>query len=482
VIGRLITVSNRLPFSVIRENGRIRVARSSGGLATGLQPAHEESGGVWIGWPGNLEGLAPDETARVAAELAATNAIPVSIPDAEQRVFYDEISNGVLWPICHDRADQLPLHVQGWDEYESVNRRFAETVVAQYSEGDTIWVHDYHLMRLPRLLREMLPKAPIGFFLHVPFPNPEVFFTLPTRHRLVEGMLGADLIGFHTRRWRGHFTAALRRLFAIEMEEDESVHWKGRRVVLGIHPMGVDADRLAGVATRPEVNSIRMAIRDGGQRILLGVDRLDYSKGISRRLTAFALLLRRYPQWRERVRLIQVGVPSRAGLATYDRVRDEIDGLVGRINGEFSTASWSPLRYLQRAIPEEMLVAMFRAADVMLVTPLRDGMNLVCKEFVASRVDEEGVLLLSEFAGAADELKSALIVNPYDVEAMADAMHAALAMPGSERRRRMRALRTSVIEHDVYAWASSFLQSLDRSAAHGARVFALPLEAVAAHA
>ena len=462
---RIITVSNRLPFTVAVVDGKSEVRRSAGGLATGMRSLHEQGAGVWVGSIGDVEGLSLEAKHEVLEQLRAERAVPVTISSDDQVAFYDEISNGVLWPICHDRLDQLPLHVEGWDVYERVNRQFAEAAAACYRPGDTIWVHDYQLMRVPAMLREMLPDARIGFFLHVPFPNPEVFFALSTRQWLVEGMLGADRIGFHTRRWRGHFTAALRRLLKIEMRADDTVEWHGRRVALGIHPMGIDAERFQGLARAPEVNAVRMGLRTAGQRLLLGVDRLDYSKGLLRRLAAFGLFLRRHPEWHERVHLIQVGVPSRAGIASYDRFREEINALVGRINGEFSSANWSPVRYLHRAIPDDLLVSLFRAADVMLVTPLRDGMNLVCKEFVASRVDEDGVLILSEFAGAADELTDALVVNPYDLGMMADNMQAALTMPGPERRRRMRALRAHVLVNDVYRWAETFLRALGSPAA-----------------
>jgi trehalose 6-phosphate synthase/phosphatase len=458
---RLIIVSNRLPFTIAATDLAPRVKPSSGGLASGMRHLHDHSDTLWIGWSGDLDSLADEAAATMRTELEASRYVHVSIPPEEQRVFYEDISNGVLWPICHDRLDQLPLHIGGWEVYERVNRLFAEAAASQYRTGDTIWVHDYQLMLVPAMLREMLPGARIGFFLHVPFPNPEIFFALPTRQALVEGTLGADLIGFHTRRWRGHFTAALRRLLGVEMDADATIRWRGRQVQLGIHPMGVDAGHIEHVALSSEVNTERIRLRTEGQRLLVGIDRLDYSKGLLRRLSAFADLLRRYPEWHERVRLIQVGVPSRGGIGSYDRFREEINELVGRINGEFSSARWSPVRYLHRSIPESLLVSLFRAADVMLVTPLRDGMNLVCKEFVASRIDEDGVLVLSEFAGAADELTEAVMVNPYDATGMANAMHEALVMPGPERRRRMRILRRQVMSSTVHRWAEGFLEALE---------------------
>ncbi|HVX41800.1 MAG TPA: trehalose-6-phosphate synthase [Gemmatimonadaceae bacterium] len=457
---RLITVSNRLPITVSAGSGGFTVQQSAGGLATGLRGPHQQSEGIWIGWPGEISNLEPERRAELDAKLDARGLYPVEISKDEQRVFYEDISNSVLWPICHDRLDQLPLRVEGWNVYERVNERFADAVVAHYRPGDLIWVHDYHLLRLPLLLRKRLPDARIGFFLHIPFPNPEIFFALSTRSWLVEGMLGADVIGFHTRRWRGHFTAALRRLFHVEMEADATVSWRHRRVALGVFPMGIDAAELAVQAGDQRVSAKRLEFRAGITKLLVGIDRLDYSKGIPRRLLAFERLLREHPEWRERVQLIQVAVPSRGNVGAYRKARAEVDGLVGRINGDLSTPTWSPIRYLYRSVPPTTLLALYRAADVMVVTPVRDGMNLVCKEFVASRVDGDGVLILSEFAGAADELTDALVVNPYDVDGVADALSQALTMPGHERRRRMTALRAQTLEHDVHQWADRFLATL----------------------
>jgi trehalose 6-phosphate synthase/phosphatase len=437
------------------------VHQSVGGLATGLAGPHERSGGLWIGWPGDLSKIPKAQLPRVHEQLADLRTVPIQLSAQEEQVFYGHISNAVLWPLCHDRLDALPLLVEGWDVYERVNARFADAVVANYRPGDLIWVHDYQLFRLPALLRERLPDARIGFFLHIPFPNPEIFFALPTRAWLTEGIMGADVVGFHTRRYRGHFTAVLRRLFGLEMDKDSTVQWNGRRVTLGIFPMSIDSAGFARRAAAPEVSAERLALQQGGQRLLVGIDRLDYSKGIPRRMLALERLLHSHPEWRGRLRLVQVAVPSRGGVGAYRRFRQEVDQLVGRVNGELSTPSWSPVQYLYHTVEDSTLLALYRAADVMLVTPVRDGMNLVSKEFVASRVDEDGVLVLSEFAGSADELREALIVNPYDVDALAETMHQALTMPGAERRRRMRILRAHVLEHDVDRWVASFLGALE---------------------
>ena len=467
---RLITISNRLPVTVTSTPDGFALHQSAGGLATGIRGPHEHLEGIWIGWPGDMSRIEASRHGELMAALDDDGLVPVLMSKHEQEVFYEDISNAVLWPICHDRLDQLPLRVEGWDVYERINRRFADTVVKHYRPGDLIWIHDYQLFRLPALVRERLPHARIGFFLHVPFPNPEIFFALPTRRWLVEGVMGADVIGFHTRRWRGHFTAALRRLLHLEMDADATVSWQGRRVALGIFPMSVDAAELSRRAGVQEVSAARLEFHAGISKLLVGIDRLDYSKGIPRRLLAFERLLRLHPDWRERVRLIQVAVPSRGNVNAYRKARSEVDALVGRINGDLSTPTWAPIRYLYRSVPQTTLLGLYRAADVMLVTPVRDGMNLVCKEFVASRVDEDGVLVLSEFAGAADELVDALLVNPYDVDGVADALHEALTMPGAERRRRMRALRAQVMSHDVHLWADRFITTLQEHEAAAAPI------------
>jgi trehalose 6-phosphate synthase/phosphatase len=458
---RLILVSNRLPVTLMTGEGHAEVKRSVGGLAAALRAPHARASSVWVGWPGSLERLRPSVRDDVGRQLSAMRIVPIALSKREERSYYDRLCNAVLWPICHDRLDQLPLHVGDWKVYETVNARFADAVAAQHRPGDLIWVHDYHLMRLPALLRERLPDARIGFFLHVPFPNPEIFFALPTRRWLVEGILGADLIGFHTRRWRGHFTAALRRLLGMEMDADATVAYRGRRVALGVFPIGVEAADLEDRSLAREVTSEVLNLRSPTQRLLVGIDRLDYSKGILRRLVAYERLLIKHPDWREHVQLVQVAVPTRTRVRAYRRLRREVDALVGRINGRFATPTWTPVQYVYRRLSDTMLLALYRAADVMLVTPLRDGMNLVAKEFVACRTDEAGVLVLSEFAGAADELTDALIVNPYDADAVADTMHRALTMDRAERRRRLSALRASVRANDVHHWTTAFVEALE---------------------
>jgi len=457
---RLLIVSNRLPVTFRVQGGRPAVRKSVGGLATALRPWHERSGGLWIGWPGETAGLNRSGGSEVRRQLEQARFVPLELDKEEVKVFYEHVSNAVLWPICHDRIDRLPLRMDGWDVYESVNARFADAVAEHWRRGHLIWIHDYHLLRVPALLRERLPNARIGFFLHVPFPNPEIFFALPTRAALVEGMMGADLIGFHTRRHHGHFRAALRRLFGVVADRRGVVAWRGRRVRLGVFPIGIDAADFARRSDSAPVRAKMVEYRAVEQQLLVGVDRLDYTKGIPRRLLAVERLFEAHPEWRGRVRLIQVAVPSRDQVGAYREIRREVDGLVGRINGRFATPNWSPIHYLYRSVGAETLLGLYRTADVMLVTPLRDGMNLVAKEFLAARTDTDGVLVLSEFAGAAETLTDALIVNPYDIEGTAQAIHHALTMEPAERKRRMRALRANVLEHDVHQWAAQFLDGL----------------------
>jgi trehalose 6-phosphate synthase/phosphatase len=459
-MARLLIVANRLPITVRTTEGAVEVQRSTGGLATGLAGPHEQSGGLWIGWSGAPESLPSEQRTKLDEQLAAMRLVPVPLTDDQVTRYYERFSNGVLWPLFHYLLDQIPLHVSDWDSYVEVNEVFAEVVASQYQPDDLIWVHDYQLLLLPGLLRRRLPEARIGFFLHIPFPSEELFRTLPARDKLLEGMLGADLVGFHTPAYLRHFATSLVDILGTSLEIDR-VQLPGREVRLGVFPMGIDAAAFRTLARNPAVEGEVEAIRgDGSVRILVGVDRLDYTKGIPRRLMAYEQMLRTHPELRERVRLVQVAVPSRTGVEAYQDFRALVDGLVGRINGAFGTPRWVPVHYILRALSEPDLVALYRAADVMLVTPLRDGMNLVAKEFIASRVDGDGVLVLSEFAGASWELPEAVPVNPYDVDGTAEVFYRALSMSPDERRARLAPLRARVETFDVHRWVTSFLEHL----------------------
>ncbi|MDC3956172.1 bifunctional alpha,alpha-trehalose-phosphate synthase (UDP-forming)/trehalose-phosphatase [Polyangium jinanense] len=468
-MARLLLVSNRLPVTVKVEHGEVLVTRSAGGLATGMKGPHERSGGLWLGYPGDVSRLQPDQRAALEARLEELRYVPLHLSPGEVSRFYEGFSNGVLWPLFHYMLDRVPLGGErDWESYRRVNERFADLVAAHHREGDIVWVHDYQLMLVPGLLRKKIPNARIGFFLHIPFPSSEVFRILPWRTQLLEGLLGADLIGFHTLSYLRHFASALLLVNGLEANVDR-VFTEGREVRLGAFPMGIDAAALSTLAGSPEVAAEAQAFRQPGQRILLGIDRLDYTKGIPRRLLALERLLEREPSLRGKVRLVQVTVPSRTNVEAYQGFRSRVDELVGRINGAYATVHSVPIHSMYRSFNERQLASLYRAADVMLVTPLRDGMNLVAKEFVASRTDEDGVLVLSELAGAASELADALLVNPYDIGGVAAALKRALTMPENERRQRMQNLRQHVLEHDVHGWAQSFLSTLEEQseASHG---------------
>ncbi|GEJ55727.1 bifunctional alpha,alpha-trehalose-phosphate synthase (UDP-forming)/trehalose-phosphatase [Anaeromyxobacter diazotrophicus] len=473
-MGRLLIVSNRLPVTVkAGRGGAVEIQLSTGGLATGMKGPHERLGGLWIGWPGDLEGLSAAARDEADARLAEHRLVPVPLSADEIARYYEGYSNAILWPLFHYSAARLPPEVSGFDVYERVNARFAGAVADQWREGDLVWIHDYQLMLVPAMLRERLPGARIGFFLHIPFPSSEIFRLLPQRERLLEGLLGADLLGFHTSTFVRHFASSALRLVGATTEVDR-VRWRGREVRLGVFPMGIDAAHFDALARSPEVEERARAHRAEGTPILLGIDRLDYTKGIQRRLLAYEALLRAHPELRKKVRLVQVAVPSRENVEAYRELRDEVDALVGRIHGEYATPGWSPIHYLYRGLAPPDLVALYRAADAVLVTPLRDGMNLVAKEFVAARPDGDGVLVLSEFAGAAAELAEALLVNPYDVEHTAEVFHRALTLPEDERRTRMALLRERVLGHDVHGWARAFVAALEQVEAAGGRVETAP--------
>ncbi|MCY1044200.1 bifunctional alpha,alpha-trehalose-phosphate synthase (UDP-forming)/trehalose-phosphatase [Corallococcus sp. bb12-1] len=460
-MARLLLVSNRLPVTVKVEKDSVSVGRSAGGLATGLSRPHERSGGLWIGWPGDVSRLTDAQRTKVEGQLAELNCVPLYLSASEVSRFYEGYSNRVLWPLCHYMLDRIPRQDRDWDAYRKANERFADLAAKHYQPGDTIWVHDYQLMLVPGLLRERLPNARIGYFHHIPFPSSEIFSTLPRRAELLKGLLGADLIGFHAVSYVRHFSGTLLRQLGLDTDIDR-ILFQGREVRVGAFPMGIDATAFETLAQEPavleEVKVLHERAHD--ERLLLGIDRLDYTKGIPRRLLAVQRVLERSPALRGRLRFIQVAVPSRTEVKAYAEYRETVDELVGRINGQYGTVHSTPVHYLYRSLNEKQLVSLYRGTDVMLVTPVRDGMNLVAKEFCAARPDEDGVLVLSEFAGAASEMRDALLINPYDVEGMADAIEEALEMPKAERQQRMRCLRAGVKARDVHWWVDSFLGRL----------------------
>jgi trehalose 6-phosphate synthase/phosphatase len=455
---RVLLVSNRLPVTLVRAESGLVAQRSSGGLATALASVHEHGGSMWFGWPGPVEAPLPE----LEALLDPLRAVPVPLTADEVRKYYDGFSNGVLWPLCHYLLDKVELDAhENWAAYESVNERFADQVARHWRPGDLVWVHDYQLMLLPALVRERCPGARIGFFLHVPFPGPEVFRILPWREELLRGLLGADVIGFHTASYAYHFTYACSQLLGLELAGDV-LQVDGRPVRVGAFPIGIDALAFEERAKQPQVRARAEEIRAEaqGRTIVLSVDRLDYTKGLPRRLLSLERLLLRRPELRERLHVIQLAVPTRENVDAYADYRRAVNELVGRINGAFGTPTRNVVHLMHRSVPPEELSALYAAADVMMVTPLRDGMNLVAKEYVASRVDDTGVLILSEFAGAATELHEAMQVNPFDLVAVGEVLARAVELPAEEQRTRMAALRQTVRAGSVRVWAQSLVDAL----------------------
>ncbi|MBX6365815.1 MAG: trehalose-6-phosphate synthase, partial [Gemmatimonadetes bacterium] len=413
-----------------------------------------------FGWDGLAggEGGAGGERAEPAPPGDGVESVSISLDEEEVEGFYRRCCNGVLWPVLHGWAAEPPARPEDWRRYRAVNERYAEAISRHLRVGDRVWIHDYHLFLLPRLLRERRPEVPIGFFLHTPFPAPEVFGAVPASAELLEGMLGADVVGVHTSEYAGNFLRAVERLGYATRGADVRVG--RRRACIRVQPMGIDVDSFTRLAADPEVLAQVAELRARGGALLVGVDRLDYTKGIPQRLLAFERLLEEDAERRGRASFVQIAVPTGEETGAYRDLREVVDVLVRRINARFGRSDWKPIDCLYDRVDLTTLAALYRAADVMVVTALRDGLNLVAKEFVATRADGDGVLILSEFAGAAEELGAALRVNPNRIAELAGAYRAALDMPEAERRRRMSELRRAVAANNVFHWAAAFLDDL----------------------
>ncbi len=456
-----VVVANRLPVDrTTDESGEQHWTRSPGGLVSALEPIVRSSGGAWVGWTGAPD----DDTGPEEVDGIALRPVPLSAQDVDH--YYEGQSNSTVWPLFHDLVEP-PVHRREWRQaYDAVNRRFAEAAAEVAAPGATVWVHDYQLLLVPAMLRQLRPDLRIGFFLHIPFPPVELFMQLPRRAELLRGLLGADLVGFQRPLAAQNFLQLTARLLGLEPDGDQ-VAYDGRTVVARAFPISIDVDAIDRLAADPEVRKEADRLRaelGGDRRLLLGVDRLDYTKGIEQRVEAFGELLADGVVSNDEVVLVQVATPSRMRVAQYQQLRERVEREVGRINGEFGAVGRVPVHYLFQSRSPGELVALYLATDVMLVTPLRDGMNLVAKEFVAARRDELGALVLSEFTGAAAELDDAFLVNPHDVEDLKRGIVAALDAPADERAVRMRRMRARVQEHDVDRWAREFLEALGTSA------------------
>jgi alpha,alpha-trehalose-phosphate synthase [UDP-forming] len=453
----LVIVSNRLPVQRVRRGRILQWETSPGGLVSALSSVLSDHPSTWVGWAGeNSEGVGP----------FTANGVrnwPIPLSKHELAAFYEGFSNRILWPLYHDAIRQPEYRQSWWQPYIDVNRRFAQAAAQAVDSGGTVWVHDYHLQLVPAMLRELRDDIRIGFFLHIPFPPQELFAQLPWRREILEGLLGADVIGFQTQVGAGNFIHVAQRFADADPCGDDAVGFLGRSIEVGAFPISVDFEHFQSLASMEQIRrrSEEFHQRLGqSRRIMLGIDRLDYTKGIDSRLQAYRELLRTRRVSPDQCVLVQIAVPSREHVAEYKELRIKVERLVGEINGEFGEIGRTPVQYLHRSVSQEELVALYLSAQVMLITPLRDGMNLVAKEYVASRVDDSGVLVLSEFTGAAKELRSALLVNPHDISGLVLRMERAMRMPLAEQAIRMKSMRKVVETHNVHRWAESFMQTL----------------------
>jgi alpha,alpha-trehalose-phosphate synthase [UDP-forming] len=465
--GRVINVSNRLPVLIRKHAGGARIERSSGGLATALEAGWRGEAGVWIGWAGTPPSQHVEPLLAKASQGRSYTLQSVTLTEEEISKFYSGFANEIIWPLFHDMPSRCNFEPEYWEMYQRVNRKFGSIAAQTASQEDFVWVHDYHLMLAGEAMRQAGMCARMGFFLHIPFPSPDIFEKLPWKRHILNALLEFDTIGFQSDRDRSNFVSCLERLLpGVSIERGSPLlrvggagHWS----VVGTFPIGIDFEGFSQQAARPEIESRSADIRRclSEDVLILGVDRLDYTKGIPERLKSYRLLLRRYPELRSQITLVQVVVPSREDIPNYKHLRRELELLVSEINGEFTQPGWVPVHYLHRNLGRDELLAYYRAADIGLVTPLKDGMNLVAKEFCAAQVDERGVLIVSEFAGAAPELRyGAILVNPNDFAEVAQALYDAAYMTIDEKHTRMRLLRQIVKDHSVQRWIRSFLQAI----------------------
>ncbi len=464
----LIIVSNRLPVSVKKTDGKLEFYPSIGGLATGLASYATNRRNKWIGWPGVAsEEVNENEKQQITTELRKHNCYPVFLTRKQLDEFYNGYSNSILWPLFHDvpiAAAQLKQQDEFWKAYRKVNAAFADATLALSNRGSRIWVHDYQLLLLPSMLRKERPKDKIGFFLHIPFPGEKSFQKLRDGEALIAGMLGADLLGFHTKNYVQNFLDNAGQ-YDVGVIGDKEVILQGRVVRVIDFPMGIDYEKWVRAskqkAVRTELTKLRLKYR--GLKMILTVDRLDPTKGLVERAAAYKEFLVQNPQLRSKVVMVMLAVPSRTDIDEYKRLRERLETLVGDINATFSTRSWQPIEYLYQSMPFEQLTALYQRADVAFIVPLRDGMNLVAKEYLASKPKQDGVLVLSKTAGAAQELKDAIQVDPSKQHSLVSGLTRALAMPEKELKSRVSSMQELLATSTVQTWAGSFMKSLKQS-------------------
>jgi trehalose 6-phosphate synthase/phosphatase len=460
---RLLIVSNRLPITVQKSKGQLQYQPSSGGLATGLSSLGDELPRTWVGWPG-YEVESAKEQVLLTEELKKDQLVPVFLTQKEIELYYDGFSNKTIWPHFHYFTQYTTYRDEYWEAYQTVNEKFARAILEILEPDDLVWVHDYQLMLLPALIRQAAPQTSIGFFLHIPFPSYEIFRVLPWREELLQGMLGADQIGFHTFDYMRHFLSAVYRIAGHEHNFGK-LRINNRLINVDVFPMGIDYEKYAFPQTNYEQDDDAAKIQKlaAKRRLIISIDRLDYTKGIPQRIQAFGRFVAESPQYRGQVSLLLIAVPSRTSVDNYQELKQQVEILVSEINSTYGSFDWMPIQYLYRSLNFNELSALYRVADIALITPLRDGMNLVAKEFIAAKEqDKKGVLVLSEMAGAANELSAALLVNPHDLPMMAQAIRQALEMSEAEQSWRLGTMQKHLQTYNVRRWASSFIQGQEK--------------------
>tara|TARA_B100001093_G_scaffold102331_2_gene94559 strand:+ start:8868 stop:11066 length:2199 start_codon:yes stop_codon:yes gene_type:complete len=471
-MGKNIIVSNRLPIRVSKLNNSFEFTTTTGGLATGMKSFHSENNSLWIGWPGiGIDEIDNNVWDTLNTSLKEGGFYPVNLNNSEINDFYFGLPNKCLWPLFHYFIEYSVFSKAHWETYVAINQKFAAAVLENISAGDTVWIHDYQLLLCPKIIKDLRPDVTVGFFLHIPFPSFEIFRTFPEREALLEGVLGADLIGFHTYDYQRHFLSSVKRILRLEVNFNK-ITLGIREIVVNTFPMGIDYEKF-NVAAKVQLtkkNSRKSELKKQIERhkkasknskLILSIDRLDYTKGVINRIKAFEMFLKSHPQYLEKVRLIMLTVPSRSNVPEYKQLKRDTDEIVGRVNGEFATVNWTPIWYYYRSMSFEDLIDLYSNADIAMITPIRDGMNLVAKEYVATRINNDGVLILSEMAGASKELFQALVVNPFDINSMSEAICKALNMPLEEQQQRNISMRKRLSRYTVQRWADDFMSALN---------------------
>ena len=470
-MSKIYIASNRLPVSIQKNEDEIVLVPSVGGLATGMSSIYKDYGGLWIGWSGIAsDDLTDDEIRIIDEKLVVEQCMAIHLTREEINLYYEGFSNNVVWPLFHYFSQYIEYNPQYWEAYRKVNQLFADKALSILEDGDTIWIHDYQLLLVPEMIKSKKPAVTIGFFLHIPFPSYEVFRILPWRKELIKGMLGADLVGFHTYDYERHFFSTVMRLFGYDISFNQ-INLEDRIIMGDAFPMGIDYKKFQECAAKMMRKTVtekselhceleKYFLGSPERKLILSIDRLDYSKGIPNRLRAFEIFLERYPEYLNKVTLILLVVPSRSEVEQYKLLKSEIDGLVGRINGQFGGVNYTPVWYFYRSLPFENLVELYSTSDVALITPVRDGMNLVAKEYIACRINQTGVIIISEMAGVAKEMGEAIVINPNNESEIADAIQQALTMSLEEQRERMEFIQRRISRYDVFKWAGEFVKAL----------------------